>query len=344
LDERTYPTLNQNIVAELCNLSDGSIDLTVLGGLAPFNYSWDSGDTTEDLSNIGGGTYAVTVTGANNCTGTISAVVPENDISFALAGTPVPNSSCVVLNGSIDLEITPAVPSGGPGYTYLWSSGGAVTQDLNGIPAGNYAVTVSAGGTCTNTAAFVVADDAGAPTISDGITEALCGQSSGSINLSINSGATPYTFIWSNMATTEDLNNLPSGNYAVTVTGSNGCQITGNYAVPDGVVTPTLSGIPQPNTACVGPNGSINLSILPSTLTYTINWSNGATTQNLSNLTAGSYTVVVNGGGSCTASAVYTVGNNTVAVTAGGTDLDILCFGDNTGRHRPRVERWHTAI
>lgn len=330
LDERTYPTLNQNIVAELCNLSDASIDLSVLGGLAPFSYSWDSGQTTEDLSNIGGGTYAVTVTGANNCTGTISAVVPENDLSFALAGTPVPNSSCVVLNGSIDLEITPAVPSGGPGYTYTWSSGPS-TQDLNGIPAGSYAVTVSAGGTCTNTAAFVVADDAGAPTISEGITEALCGQSSGSINLSINSGATPYTFIWSNMATTEDLNNLPAGNYAVTVTGSNGCQITGNFAVPDGVVTPTLSGIPQPNTACVGPNGSINLSILPSSLTYTINWSNGATTQNLSNLTAGTYTVVVNGGGSCTASAVYTVGNNTVAVTAGGTDLDVLCFGDNTG-------------
>ncbi len=330
LNTLSYPTLNQNVVAELCNLLDGSVDITLFGGLAPFNYTWQSGQTTQDLNNIGGGTYNLTVTGANNCTETITAVVPENSVSFSLAGTPVPNSSCIVLNGSIDLNITPAVPSGGPGYTYAWSSG-LNTQDLNGIPPGTYNVTVSAGGTCTNTASFTVADDAGSPSISEGVTDALCGQSSGSINLTINSGAAPYSFIWSNGATTEDLAELPGGNYAVTVTGSNGCVVTGAISVTDGIIIPTLSGIPQPNTACVGPNGSVNLSISPGSLTYSILWSNGATTQNLDNLTSGTYTVVVNGGGACIASATYNVGNATVAVTAGGTDLDILCFGDNTG-------------
>lgn len=330
LDERTYPTLNQGIVAELCNLSDGSIDLSILGGLAPFAYQWDSGQTTQDLVNVGGGNYLVTVTGANNCSATASLNIPENDVSFALSGTASPNSSCVVLNGAVDLDINPAVPSGGPGYMYTWSSG-QNTQDLNGVPAGTYNVTVSAGGTCTNTAAYTVADDAGAPSLSESITEALCGQSNGSVNVTVVGGFTPYTFNWSTSATTEDLSNVPFGNYAVTVTGDNGCQITGNFDVPDGIVTPNLSGIPQPNTACVGPNGSINLGISPASLTYTILWSNGATTQNISNLTAGTYTVVVNGGGACTASATYTVDNNTQGVVASGTDLDILCFGDNTG-------------
>lgn len=330
LDTRTYPTLNQGIVAELCNLSDGSIDLSVLGGLAPFTYTWDSGETTEDLINVGGGTYNVTVSGANNCSATATLLIPENDLSFALSGAATPNSSCVVLNGAIDLDINPAVPSGGPGYSYTWSNG-LLVQDLNGIPAGNYTVTVSAGGTCTNTATFNVADDAGAPSLSEGVTPALCGQSNGSVNISISGGAAPFGYIWSTGATTEDLGNIPSGNYAVTVTGSNGCQITDNVAVPEDVVTPTLSGIPQPNTACVGPNGSINLSISPATLTYTIIWSNGSTTQNLSNLTAGTYTVVVNGGGACTSSATYVVANNSQGVTATGTDLDVLCFGNNTG-------------
>ncbi len=330
LDERTYPTLNQNVTAELCNLSDGDVNISILGGLAPFTYAWTSGQTTEDLTNIGGGTYTVIVTGANNCSETITAIVPENDVSFSLSGTGIPNSSCIVLNGSIDLNINPAIPSGGPGYTYIWSNG-LVTQDLNGIPAGSYSVIVSAGGTCTNTASFVVDDDAGAPSIAEGIAQALCGQSSGGINLSINSGVAPYVFIWSNSATTEDLDNILSGSYAVTITGANGCVISDNFVVPEGVVTPTLSGIPQPNTACVGPNGSINLGVSPSTLTYSIIWSNGAITQNLDNLTSGTYTVVVNGGGACTASGTYSVGNNTVAVTAGGTDLDVLCFGDNTG-------------
>ncbi len=331
LDERTWPVLNQSITAELCNLLDGNVNISILsGGIAPFNYTWATGQTTEDLVNIGGGTYTLTVTGANNCSETISAIVPENSLSLSLTATAVPNSSCVVLNGSVDLEITPAIPSGGPGYTYIWSNT-YTTQDLNPVPAGTYAVTVSAGGTCTNTATYVVDDAAGAPSISEGVSQALCGQSNGAINLTINGGAAPYSFVWSTSATTEDLDNVPSGPYAVTVTGSNGCEISGSFAVPEDTVIPNLAGIPQPNTACVGPNGNINLSISPSSLSYTINWSTGATTQNLTNLTPGIYTVSVYGGGACTASATYNVANATVAVTAGGTDVDVLCFGGNNG-------------
>ncbi|MEI6411256.1 MAG: gliding motility-associated C-terminal domain-containing protein, partial [Bacteroidota bacterium] len=329
-DDRTYPTLNQNTTPELCNLSDAGINLSVLGGLAPFNYKWNSGQTTEDLSSIGGGIYTVTVTGANNCTETATITVPENDISFALAGTTVANTSCVSLNGSIDLNVNPAAPSGGPGYSYKWSSG-PLTQDLNAIAPGTYTVTVSAGGTCTNTASFTVADDAGAPTISESITQALCGQSSGGVNITINGGESPYTFTWNTGASTEDLDNIVSGNYSVTVIGNNGCQVKKNFTVPEDVVIPNLSGITQPNTACVGPNGAINLSIAPGTLNYTINWSTSATTQNLDNLTPGTYTVSVYGGGACTASATYVVNNNTAGVNAIGTHLNVDCFGDNTG-------------
>jgi gliding motility-associated-like protein len=330
-DVRTWPVLNQNITAELCNLSDGNVNISVFGGQAPFIYAWSSGQTTEDLNNIGGGTYTITVTGAtNNCSETITAIVPENDISFSLTAVAAPNSSCVILNGSVDLNITPAVPGGGPGYSYTWSNG-ATTQDLNPVPAGTYALTVSAGGTCTNTASYTVDDAAGAPGISESISDALCGQSSGNINLNINGGEAPYTFIWSNGATTEDLSNIPSGPYAATVTGANGCQISASFDVPEDVIIPNLSGIPQPNTACVGPNGSVNLSISPSSLNYTINWSSGATTQNLANLTAGTYTVSVYGGGACTASATYVVDNASLAIIAGGTDVDVLCFGNSTG-------------
>lgn len=330
IDTRTYPVLNQSIIAELCNLADGAIDLSVLGGLAPFTYNWDSGQTTEDLGGIGGGTYLVTVSGANNCTASATMVVPENDIPFALAGVANPNTSCVVLNGSVDLSVSPPVPSAGPGYTYSWSIGQQV-EDLSAVPAGSYVVTVSAGGTCTNTAVFVVNDGAGAPSLSENIVEALCGQSSGSVNITVSGGFTPYTYLWSNGILTEDLSDMPSGNYAVTVTGDNGCSVIGAYTVPEGVVTPQLSGIPAPNTACVGPNGSINLAISPANLTYLIQWSNGSSLQDLSNLTPGTYTVTVNGGGACTASASYVVGNNTNLVSAAGTDIDILCFGDNTG-------------
>lgn len=308
----TFPALNQSITPELCDLQDGAINLSVSGGAAPFSFSWATGQSTEDLSNIPDGNYAVTVTGANGCSATATATVPDNSINFSVAGIPTANTSCVVNNGAVNLTLSPANPGGGPGYSFVWSNM-ATTEDLSGLAPGAFTVTVSAGGSCTSTASYNVANNAQPPSISENVGAALCGQSSGFVNLTVSGGASPYTFLWSNMAVTEDLNGLTSGTYTVTVTGSNGCTATRTFIVQENTVTPDISGLPTPNTSCVSSNGSINLSVSPGTLVYTYIWSSGQTTANLSGLSPGNYTVTVNGGGACTNTATYTVGNSTDA-------------------------------
>ncbi|MEO6759769.1 MAG: hypothetical protein ABIO24_09975, partial [Saprospiraceae bacterium] len=323
-DERTYPSTTQAITPEVCGLANGAVDLSVSGGATPYTYLWSSGQMTEDLSNVAANNYTVTVTGANGCTATASATLPENTISFSLAATTTPSSSCLLNNGSVDLTVSPAGT-----YTYLWSNA-AMTQDLGPVGGGNYTVTVSAGGTCTSTAMYTVGSAATPPSVNETITSASCGQSSGAINLTVFSGAAPYTFAWSNMAVTEDLTNLTAGTYAVTVTGANSCTAAGNYTVPDAVIVPTLSGITNPNSLCAGgSNGSINLSVTPA-LTYTYMWSNGLTTQNLSNLASGDYSVTVNGGGACTGIDTFTVGSNTPAPQLSGSVTTAYC-GQATG-------------
>ncbi len=125
------------------------------------------------------------------------------------------------------------------------------------------------------------------------------GANDGSINLTVTGGAscTAYAFNWSNGATTEDVSNLTAGNYSVTITDANGCSTNSSFTltepallVSSGVAATYVCGT---NVSCNGANdGSINLTVTGGAdmcTAYTFNWSNGATTEDVSNLTAGNY-------------------------------------------------------
>jgi len=305
----TPPSLSTTPTAATCGLSNGSVNLTVTGGVTPYTILWSNMATTEDLANIAGGTYTVTVTGANGCSATASANVGNTNTSPNVTGTTTANTSCTAsTNGGVDISVSPAGV-----YTYTWSNS-ATTEDLVNVAAGNYTVTVSAGGACTSTATFTVANNISDPDISPNITPAICSQDNGAIDLTVSGATTPYTFAWSNMATTEDIANVLPGNYSVTVTGANGCSSTASFSVPNNSSTFSLSGTAQPLSSCATNNGSVNLTITPAG-TYDILWSNMATTEDLTNLTPGTYTVTVTESGSCSATASYVVTDITQAPT-----------------------------
>lgn len=324
VDQRDFPSTSQSINPELCGLSDGSVDISVNGGTAPFVYSWNSGQVTEDLAGIGAGTYTVTVTDTNGCSATTSATVPGNSISFSLNGNAVPNSSCIQNNGAVDLTVNPA-----GNYTYLWSNTD-VTEDLSALPAGTYTVTVSAGGNCTSTANFTITSNLPFPAITNTITPSFCGQADGAIDIAVSTSPSPHTYIWSTNDITQDVSGLNAGTYTVTVTAANGCSTIENYQVTDDVFTPTITSTQIANNSCIASTGAIDLTVTPA-MAYTITWSNGSTTEDLTDLAAGNYIVTVSAGGSCTNTASIMVANNTVTPLLIGNTTDILCFGDNTG-------------
>jgi len=323
LDQRSNPLSTQTIVPELCGQYNGSIDLNVTGGTLPYGYLWNGGQVSQDLSNLSAGTYTVTVTDANNCTVTSMAVLPGNSIAFALVGTPSDNSSCLQNNGAVDLNVNPA-----GAFIYLWSNS-ATTQDLNGLNAGTYTVTVSAGGNCTNTATFAILNNVPSPLIASNVGASFCGQSSGGIDLSISGSPAPFQYLWSNSATTQDLSNILSNTYSVTVTAANGCTSVDNFVVPETVFTPAISSQLSASTSCIPTNGAIDLTITPAQ-TYAFLWSNMATTEDLFNLSAGSYTVTVSGGGTCTSTAILLV-TSTIPVPQLSDNIAAAICGQTNG-------------
>ena len=147
------------------------------------------------------------------------------------------------------------------------------------------------------------------------------GQATGTATVTPTGGTAPYSYVWSNGATSQTVNNLPSGTYTVTVTDANGCiaQMSLTITQPQSSIVTTAT---QVNVLCYGnPSGSIDLSVSGGTGPYMYSWSNGSTTQDISNLAGGSYTGTVTDVLGCTSSASVTITQpSAFSITTTSTD------------------------
>lgn len=160
----------------------------------------------------------------NNGVQVFSYIVNVVDLSLSTSKT---NTSCGGNNGSASVT---AVPSNGT--TYLWSNG-KTTANNNNISAGTYTVTVTSSAGCTKTASVVVGNNNQGVNSTGVVTNASSG-CNGAIDLSVSNGTAPFTYAWSNGATTQDINSLCAASYTVTVTDANGCTGSSTYTVTGG--------------------------------------------------------------------------------------------------------------
>ncbi|MBK7966563.1 MAG: SprB repeat-containing protein [Bacteroidetes bacterium] len=284
--------------------ADGSLDISVTGGTPNYTYSWSNGATTQDINLLSAGTYTVTVTDQNFCVNTNSFVVTQPTI-ISLSATP----SSVLCNGGSTGSIDLTVSGGTPTYTYLWSNG-ATNQDPTGLIAGTYTVTVTDINSCTRTQSFVVTQPT-ALSASTSSTQSGCLLSTGSASVSPSGGTPNYTFLWNTGATTQNINSIPAGTYTVTVTDANGCTAVRNVSVTS-TNAPVISNVVNTPASCFGgSDGSIDITITAGTPNYFYSWSNGATTEDIFGLIAGTYTVTVTDINSCSVSTSYTVSQAT---------------------------------
>ncbi len=131
-------------------VASGSIQLSIVGGTAPYSYAWSGGLTgTNVVTNVPAGSYSVTVTDANNITASYTVIVTQ---LYALnPSTSAANAGHGTNTGYINLT----VDGGTPGYSYLWSNG-STQQNLTGLASGNYTCTITDAVGCTTTASKTV--------------------------------------------------------------------------------------------------------------------------------------------------------------------------------------------
>ncbi|WP_435302842.1 beta strand repeat-containing protein, partial [Flavobacterium aestuarii] len=311
-----------------CNSgTTGVIDLTPTGGTPGYTYNWGGGITTQDRTGLAAGGYSVTITDANACTATVSGITVTQPTAIS-GTTTVTNVACFGGNtGAINLT-----PTGGTGpYTFNWG-GGITSEDRTGLTAGSYSVTITDANGCTGTVSPTITQPAASVSGTTVVTNVACfGGNTGAIDLTPTGGTGPYTFNWGGGITTEDRTGLTAGSYSVTITDANGCT---------GTVSPTVT---QPaasvsgttvvtNVACFGGNtGAINLTPTGGVGPYTYNWVGGATTEDRTGLTPGSYSVTITDANGCTGTVSPTVTQPAAVVSGTTVVTNVACFGGNTG-------------
>ncbi len=363
----SVPSPNPSTNGALCIGESLLLDANTNNGTPAYTYNWAGPDgftSTSEMPSVAGvdlangGTYFVTVTDQNFCKGSGSVLLEVNALpDFNLSPQ---NVSCFgEADGMIDLNpIIIAAPE-----TYEWSNG-AFTQNIIELDPGTYMVTVTDANNCetiesvdiTEPAVLVLSNfQPSAPT--------SVGGTDGTLDFNINGGTAPYAYSWSGVVNGADnlavagmttINNLPAGDYTLMITDANNCTQAQNFTIMafSGCMM-SISASTVSNISCAGAmDGSIDVTIIDENAPLTYNWSNGAMTEDISNLAPDNYALTVTDAAGCdiffsspiTEPAVLVLSNfqPSAPTSVGGTD-GTLDFDINGGT-APYAYSWSGVV
>lgn len=326
----TYPSVSLTTTPVSCNGgSNGTATANPVGGTPGYTYVWSPmGGSNSIATNLTSGNYTVTVTDSRGCQASSIGTVTEPAV---MSGTFVSsNSTCGNNNGTASVQI-----SGGTSpYTYAWSPSGGTNSSTSGLPQGNYSVLVTDNNSCSITVVGQINNTPGPNLSNGGVTQPSCfGGNNGTATVNVSNGTAPFQYVWLPYGgITSTATGLIAGNYSVTVTDNNGCQVSLPFVInqPPALVPSVASFI---NVSCFGGNnGEISTTTVGGTGTYTYSWSpSGGITPNATNLSANNYTLNVTDQNGCMSSINQTLTQPSLLTSSISAFSDPLCFGGNTG-------------
>jgi gliding motility-associated-like protein len=282
--------------------NDGSIEVAASGGTGIYEYSLDGGAYQSNglFTGLSAATYSVTIRDENSCTITFNANVSEPATALTGSVTAQTNVTC---SGGSDGSVTVEGAGGTGNYEYALNGGSYQTSGtFTGLSEGIFTVTVRDENLCTYDVPFTIialTTDLVIQVTSQ-TSPACYGNANGSITVAGSGGTSPYEYQVNGSAfqTSGTFTDLSAGDYTFVVQDANGCTASVEVTLtePEEIsVNPEVTPV-----SCPGNNdGQIILNVSGGTTPYTFNWSNGASSENLTNIDFGSYTVEITDANGC---------------------------------------------
>ncbi|WP_333601508.1 PKD-like domain-containing protein, partial [Flavobacterium sp.] len=258
------------------------------------------------------------------------------------------NNSCFGVNiASITTNITGGIPfSSGSPYQLNWTGPNGYTSTataISNLSPGTYTVSIADAGGCPYTNSYSITEPTDIVITVNNENDITCyNANNGSINITVTGGTGSYSYTWTKnsnpFAVTEDISNLAPGVYTVSVTDVNNCgPKTATFTITEPPLL-VVSLVSQTNVLCYGAaTGAIAVNVTGGTpnstgLNYTYSWTgpNGYTgnTQNISNITAGNYNLIVTDNNGCSKNlSVSITQSSDIAIVY--TTTPITCYGAN---------------
>ena len=310
--------------------SDGTISVSVSGGTPNYTYSWNTSpvQNTPNAYNLPAGTYTLTITDARGCQTTISQTISEPDpITVHWHDIKDQNLKCY---GDSTGKVRAHCDDGQAPYLYVWNTGD--TSDvIDNLGPGTYTVTVTDANGCvaTNSITFNAPSDL---TLTTSSTDATCGNSDGSASVIVSGGTPSYNYTWSpNVGNTATVNNIPAGNYTVTVKDANDCQKSASIYINDLIVSIAVDSVKNPT--CYGGNDGVAVTVATGGVPpYVYQWNTTPSVidSTLSGVPAGTYICVATDQNGCNAAVSVTL-TNPQPVVLSVSHTDVSCNGGSDG-------------
>ena len=289
---------------------DGIINLTSTGSVPVYSYIWNNGETTEDLVNLGAGTYYYSLTDQNGCitSDTIELIEPV----LSIQETVIDVSCFGGINGAVSVSVSGSTSP----YYIFWDN----NINTNTLSAGSYSYQLIDSIGCVYQDTLIVLEPA--PLIvSENITNVSCnGFDDGAISLDISGATPPYLVDWFGVSTT----NMSAGTYNFTILDSNNCAYSEIAIVTEPNAIDVLNQVISPtcgNTI----DGSVSLSISGGTPVYSINWGGN----NPNSLAMGTYDFVIIDDNNCIDSnSVTLVAESNIQAISSVTKISCNSFCD----------------
>ncbi len=302
-----------HITCEVPGFNNGSANLTVTGGVAPYSYLWSNGAATEDISGLTQGNYIVSVTDFNGCKITDSTTInlpPPVTFTFSISDYNGYNISC---NGYSNgyISITPV--SGEAPFVYSWQGPdgfSSTDQNISGLKAGQYQLVVTDVNSCIATYVFDLTEPGRL-----GINLELSRSNEGNYNINcagdktgfIRAEAVNYvvapTFLWPDGYIGREREELGAGNYRLIVMDQNGCYADTTVVLfePDSI---KIVFTVNPPFCDDSPDGEISIEVTGGIEPggYTYRWGDNSTGGGITNIGRGLYTVTVTDANNCSVS------------------------------------------
>lgn len=316
---------SMSIVPVACKGNNtGVINLVVSGQTGLTYFLWNDGTTNANRTNLYAGTYSVTVTddlGSVNLTGTVT----EPAIGLVATNVLVDQASCGLPNGKMTVLV-----SNSSNYIYAWQTTPVQTTATGtGLAYGinSYCVITDTLTGCSITDTVIVPTRNGFTALLQTSNVSCSGGNNGSINSIVQNTTGPFTYLWNNGQTTQNISNLSIGTYSVTISNL-GC--TGQFATTLG--QPSVLGVTTiaTKTICGGNTGSATSNPFGGTTPYSYSWNTipVKTTAVATGLASGIYVVTVTDANGCTKTATASIG----CISLSGTVQNVLCNGFASGK------------
>jgi len=326
--------------------SSGSVTIRVVDGTGtpPYEYSIDNGATYQSsgiFTGLSAGIYTAIVRDANECTDDVAVEISQPATPLTAV---ILSQSDVLCFGEATGSATVEASGGIAPYEYNFNGGTYQSSGVfTGLIAGTHTIRVRDANSCTFDVPVIIAQPTADLVVSGVVTGvSIAGGNDGAIDITVTGGTAGYTYVWSTTGgsgldiNAEDQTGLTAGTYQVIVTDANLCTTTDTYIVTEpGVLT--VGGVIT-NPTCFGSDdGAINITVGGGIPPFTYLWStsNGSglipADEDQSNLSAGTYTVLVTDDNGATATDDFILTEPSIISINSLSSTNITCFGADDG-------------